>query len=128
MPFLRKEHLHTSLYWRSVVPLVTLLSNELCLSTHTNQNSGPSAFERVDHRLGLWNRKIEPRPACPTMQFHIHDIIRADLFPCTHSPPLAVRNASYQRDTAFAGSSPNLPPRRSGRPWTTAINPPVLDG
>lgn len=47
----REERPGTRLYWRSVVPLVELAPDELRLSAHTNQNSGPSALERGDYRV-----------------------------------------------------------------------------
>src|SRR5260370_15060900 len=100
MPFPWEDHPRTSLCWRSVVPLVELASDELCLSAHTNQNSGRSALERGDHRLGLRNGKIEPRPAGHTMQFHIYQILGADRFLGAHDTPLAVCGAPSARPRA----------------------------
>ena len=83
---------------RLVLPLLVLRPNELRLSTDADQNRSAGPLERGDYRFDLEDRDIQPCSACDAMQFHIHHVVKADLFPGTHSHPLSVRGPPSDRN------------------------------
>jgi hypothetical protein len=85
---------------RLVMPLLALGLNELRLPTDADQNHGAGSLKRGDDRFGLESRNVQPCSAGDTMQFHIHHVVRADLFPGAHSHPLVVRGTPCAQSRA----------------------------
>lgn len=88
------------------MPPLALRLNELRLPTDADQYHSASSFERGDDRFGLEGWNIQSCSAGDTMQFHVHHVVRADLwFPGTHSHPLVVCSTPCARSRASLSES-----------------------